>query len=269
MQRYNIIGDIHGRTKWRMLVVDDATNIFLGDYFDPYSSMSFDDMKVNFLEIKEYCMEHGGVMLMGNHDLHYFHHEESSRMDIDSKDEIKELLGGIVSESSIAYAINESIICSHAGFTDPWVRVESEIRSEYKLDETSDACRLADFANELFCKQYYDMCNGKTGELLPSFRFGNHARHIDSYGISPAQSPVWVRPETLCQYAFNKQKITQIVGHTQQYGIRRISLTPANPGPELILVDCLEHPTAQSLLITLNDDGTTKSEINYMYRQTL
>lgn len=34
MQRYNNIGDIHVRTKWRMLVVDDATNIFWGDYFE-------------------------------------------------------------------------------------------------------------------------------------------------------------------------------------------------------------------------------------------
>lgn len=265
MQRYNIIGDIHGRTKWRMLVVDDATNIFVGDYFDSYSFISFDDMKTNFVAIKEYCSEHGGIMLMGNHDLHYFHYEETSRMDIDNKDEIRELLSSIVSEKSIAYAINERIICSHAGFTDPWVMVESATRSEYRLNDTADAYQLATFANELFCKQYYDMSNGKMGEMLPSFQFRNHARQYDSYGISPAHSPVWVRPEALSKYAFNKQNITQIVGHTQQCGIRRVAFATYETESELILVDCLEQNAAQSLLITLNDDGTTEVEINNMY----
>lgn len=237
----------------------------MGDYFDPYSFISFDEMKANFVDIKEYCRQHGGIMLLGNHDLHYFHYEETARMDIENKDEIEELLGGIVSDKSIAYAINEQIICSHAGFTDPWVRVESEIRSSYRLDETADAYRLATFANELFCKQYYDMRNGLTTEMLPSFRFKNHAKHFDTYGVSPAQSPVWVRPETMSQYAYNKQHITQIVGHTQQYGIRRIAFAVDETGPELILVDCLEQTSAQSLLITLNDDGTTATEINRMY----
>jgi len=34
--KYNIIGDIHGRTCWKQLIVSDAINIFVGDYFSPY-----------------------------------------------------------------------------------------------------------------------------------------------------------------------------------------------------------------------------------------
>ena len=33
---YNLIGDIHGRDAWRQLVREDAVNVFLGDYLNPY-----------------------------------------------------------------------------------------------------------------------------------------------------------------------------------------------------------------------------------------
>lgn len=33
---YNLIGDIHGRKIWQQLVREDAVNVFLGDYLDPY-----------------------------------------------------------------------------------------------------------------------------------------------------------------------------------------------------------------------------------------
>ena len=36
--KYNIIGDIHGRTSWKELVIEDGINIFVGDYFSPYHS---------------------------------------------------------------------------------------------------------------------------------------------------------------------------------------------------------------------------------------
>ena len=43
-RNYNIIGDIHGMTNWKMFVKDDAVNVFLGDYFDPYTNISFEKL---------------------------------------------------------------------------------------------------------------------------------------------------------------------------------------------------------------------------------
>ena len=53
-QKYNIIGDTHGRTAWKDLVISDGINIFVGDYFSPYVSMSFEDQLNNFLSIIDY-----------------------------------------------------------------------------------------------------------------------------------------------------------------------------------------------------------------------
>ena len=39
--KFNLIGDIHGRTTWQQLVREDAINVFLGDYFDPYADEGF------------------------------------------------------------------------------------------------------------------------------------------------------------------------------------------------------------------------------------
>ena len=61
---YNIIGDIHGRTYWKNLVMDNAINIFIGDYFSPYGSFPFDDIKKNFLEIVEYKKWHPETILL-------------------------------------------------------------------------------------------------------------------------------------------------------------------------------------------------------------
>lgn len=66
--KYNVIGDIHGRVCWKELIISNAINIFVGDYFSPYDDISFEDCKKNFLEIIEYKKEHPEtVLLYGNH----------------------------------------------------------------------------------------------------------------------------------------------------------------------------------------------------------
>ena len=68
-QKYNIIGDTHGRTAWKDLVISDGINIFVGDYFSPYVNMSFEDQLNNFLSIIDYKREHPEtILLIGNHD---------------------------------------------------------------------------------------------------------------------------------------------------------------------------------------------------------
>ena len=71
--KYNIIGDIHGRKEWNNLVSPEDMNIFLGDYFDPYDNIDFDDLKNNFLDIMGFKINYPNnvILLYGNHDYHY------------------------------------------------------------------------------------------------------------------------------------------------------------------------------------------------------
>ena len=96
---HNIIGDIHGRDCWKHLVDDKLINVFIGDFFDPYTyNISIDDCKRNFGEIIDYKKLHSGntVLLWGNHELHYLLQRELeerySRFDYKNSDEIERIL---------------------------------------------------------------------------------------------------------------------------------------------------------------------------------
>ena len=69
---YNIIGDIHGLDRWKTLVREDATNIFVGDYFDSKDGKSQKEIIANFKDIIAFAKAHPGtILLYGNHDLNY------------------------------------------------------------------------------------------------------------------------------------------------------------------------------------------------------
>lgn len=73
-----IIPDVHGRSFWKEAVdsKDYEKIIFLGDYTDPYEMEGItDDMAVdNFKSIIDYKQQNQDkvVLLLGNHDLHYY-----------------------------------------------------------------------------------------------------------------------------------------------------------------------------------------------------
>ena len=53
--KYNVIGDIHGRTSGKELVIEDGINIFVGDYFSPYHrGYTFEKCMQNFHDIIEF-----------------------------------------------------------------------------------------------------------------------------------------------------------------------------------------------------------------------
>jgi len=71
-----IISDVHGRDQWKQIVTQEADAnkfVFLGDYFDSFDLSGVIQMH-NFKEIIEFKKTSGKeiVMLIGNHDYHYF-----------------------------------------------------------------------------------------------------------------------------------------------------------------------------------------------------
>lgn len=223
MPTYNIIGDIHGRTNWKELVDEDCINVFVGDYFDPYTFIPFVELQHNFQEIIDLKkrLPDKVIMLYGNHDYEYLPGitEESSRYDSLNASKITNLL--TENETmfyGVAYAIEESYIVTHAGITKPWIR-------KY-LPEAIDylPSKMAEAINTLWL-------NNKS-----AFGFRENAEPFDYYGESIDHSPIWVRPISLghCNI-YKRTNVIQIVGHSHVQTITE--------DDNAIFVDCLGTST--------------------------
>ncbi len=229
MPTYNIIGDIHGRDAWKRLVSEDYINIFVGDYFDPYSRIPFEALKRNFLEIIEYKKEHNDkvVLLYGNHDMDYLPciFERNNRYDEVNAQRIQELF--ILNEdlfAGIAYAIGDTYLVSHAGVTNVW-------KSTYLPNASICPTSMAQAINDLWHTD------------KKPFTFKPNHYGFDYYGDDPHHSPLWVRPDSLCMNNLYQNAPTkQIVGHSK---VREIAEVEG-----IILVDCLES-VEQSYQVTL------------------
>lgn len=229
MPTYNIIGDIHGRDAWKRLVREDYINIFVGDYFDPYSPIPFEALERNFLEITEYKKEQKEkvVLLYGNHDMDYLPkiNERNNRYDRANAQRIQELLE-INQElfDGIAYAIGDTYLVSHAGVTSAWKNIYLPV---------TDTCPvgIAQAINDLW----------RTDKK--PFTFAPNHYGYDYYGNDPHHSPLWVRPEALCSNnLYQDTAVKQIVGHSKVREIVEVE--------GIILVDCLES-TEQSYQVTI------------------
>lgn len=121
--RYNIIGDIHGRTCWKDLVQKEAINIFVGDYFSPYHEIPWEEQKQNFLDIINYKTEHSNtILLIGNHDEDHWHCMRSgcSRHDYDHDNEIKQMFEEFADYFQVAFSIENKVLVTHAGVSYVW-----------------------------------------------------------------------------------------------------------------------------------------------------
>jgi hypothetical protein len=234
---YNLIGDIHGRDAWRQLVREDAVNIFLGDYFDPYH---YDDINpgeqelANLLDIIEFKQQHPEtILLLGNHEYHYLSDERYSRYNDLYADRFAQCLLQHWHLFQVAYAIGKRILVSHAGVTQPWCQMVG-------IKEGLSAHDLMQAINDRMNDEYTRSLFGVEHGLDP----------FDSCGMSATASPLWVRPQSLARYGClindEGKEIIQIVGHTQSY---EVILTPP-----LIFVDCLGE-SIQSLLVSYTENG--------------
>lgn len=265
MTKYNIIGDIHGRDCWKDLVDPDRINIFLGDYMDPYDDYSYKELKNNFLDIMSFAKTHPEtILLLGNHDLHYIHEKDNSRMDMKHKRDILDLfLDNIHLFHGVAYAIGDDILVSHAGFTCEWMM---------NVGYTGDGSLLSyeQYTNMLLWKGYHEEDDGKRwfdpkDPGLKEFTFQAYAKFSDYFGTSPGQSPVWIRPTTLEYWSIDINK-DQIVGHTQVPRIVLDNMIDFKDEDKigtgrLILCDCLGYVT-ESLYIDYNGSDDYIYKIN-------
>lgn len=207
-----IIGDTHGRAFWKLISAKEKWDelIFIGDYFDTHDDISGLEQLHNFNEICSFKkgVEKPVIMLIGNHDHHYFpeigytgtsgYQSGLAKNFEASIQENRDLL-------QMAYAF-DNCLCSHAGVGEEWMaRIIRRLGERLKLSLPGyTAEEIAAFVNDMWEHNPKLFCF--TGE--------------DNSGEDMGQTPIWIRPLSLTKDSHEIQKnVIQIVGHTQQYKI--------------------------------------------------
>ena len=255
MTKINVIGDIHGRRNWKELVKEDEVNVFLGDYFDPYDRFTADQLVENFLEIITFKEKHPEtVLLYGNHDHHYIvpaYGGSTSRYNSRMAKRFKELFSefnGLF--KGVAYAPDSKHLITHAGVTKDWLDkyLDTDDFTGIWLPDGSKVpttVEMERFVNGLWSDSketegHHEKCE---------FSFQENCDIWDTYGDTPTQSPIWVRPNTLANYnAYKGTDVVQIVGHTQVERIADLSGEEKTKSGKtvrigLVLTDCLGNTT--------------------------
>jgi hypothetical protein len=144
--KYNIIGDIHSREWFTDVVLDDAVNVFVGDYFSPYDRIDFSKQVEVFCDVLSIKKAHPEttVLLIGNHDEDHWHiRERYSRFDWKHVEDITDMFEVDKDLFQAAYSINNKYLITHAGVTAPWfcnakAYMEGTKQSPYPLIEPNN-----------------------------------------------------------------------------------------------------------------------------------
>ena len=227
-----VIGDIHGRSLWKLIInqEQDADRIiFIGDYFDSFDIKGEEQLN-NFLDIIEYKKTSGKevIMLIGNHDHHYFPEvgdTGTSGYQRIFKHQIEPTVDANREYLQMAYQFDEFLF-SHAGVSSKFM--DSVFGEDgWKLET------MVNDLNELF--KYKPL----------SFNFGmavsmKKMSYLDPYGDNEEQSPIWIRPRSLMSANKNtlRTEVIQVVGHT---GVKKLDIDGAikAAGGRYYLIDCL------------------------------
>ena len=248
-----IIPDLHGRSDWKLIVHRENPDkvIFLGDYFDSFDISGVEQIH-NFKEIIEYketAFTNSGkedqhkthvVMLIGNHDHHYFANVGYSHTSGYQKF-ISHNITQVIEENrhhlQMAYKM-DSFLFTHAGVSPIFMD------HVFGIDGWN-ADNIADDLNELF--KYKPL----------SFLF--NSADYSGCGEHKAQSPIWIRPASLMSANKVTEKIPnglknkyiQVVGHSIQ---NKIDVKGNSTGSRYYFVDVL--PTSGEYMII--EDGVIK-----------
>ena len=208
-----VMGDIHGSTYWKTVIDEnpDCRYLFLGDYLDPYENISAQKLIDNLEEIIRLKKENPDrvILLLGNHDLHYFCSDMPMCTRFDWK--IAEKVSGLFRENIhlFLYAFQEdNCIFTHAGISEKWF--------------------LSDFKGDAR-KNIAEQLNNPLPEQIPALcRYGEYrgGRRGTIGGI------FWADIDELYDPL---PEFTQIVGHNRVEDI----YDHTNNGGRIIFCDCL------------------------------
>jgi DNA repair exonuclease SbcCD nuclease subunit len=239
-----ILGDTHGRSNWKLAIHQEQPDrvIFIGDYFDSFEISGVEQIN-NFKEIiqyKELNPQVEVVMLIGNHDHHYFPevgYTGTSGYQAGVGHSITQVIDENRHHLQMAYGFGDYLF-THAGVSPVFLdRV-------FGKDDWSKESIVVDL-NELF--RYKPK----------AFEFSG----LDSSGDSTTQTPIWIRPRSLMTVNKNHEKglkkdYIQIVGHTQ---MRKLDLTGSDKftGGRYYFIDTMD--TSGEYLVIQDNNLTVNS----------
>lgn len=121
-----VVGDVHLRNFWKKLKDDktDRTIVFLGDYLDPYHTVSPEDAIQELKNLFEWAEDnsHRVKLLIGNHDMFYIKGKTYAccRHYWSNFDEISQIYKEYAHLLNYAYQENDALF-THAGVSNDWI----------------------------------------------------------------------------------------------------------------------------------------------------
>ena len=217
MERPTIaIGDVHGLDLWRDVVEahPECRVVFLGDYLDPYGYVHKGKLLDNLRAIMQLKRDRPEdvVLLLGNHDLHYFCDEAcvGTRFDMEIAADASKLFLDNIHLFQYAFQYGEYLF-THAGVSQEW----------FDNDFCGDAAR-----------PIADQLNNPAADQVPALlRVGSArgGRACDTGGIFWADKSELEEP----LYGF-----TQIVGHNR---VAEVTEHTGPGGGRIVFCDCLHN----------------------------
>ena len=200
-----VLGDTHGRSNWKLAVYQDKPDrvIFIGDYFDSFDISGVEQI-ANFKEIIKYKEDNPQVevvMLIGNHDYHYFP-EVGYTGTSGYQSKIAPSITQVIDENrynlQMAYGF-DNYLFTHAGVSPV-------------------------FMDEVFGENDWSIENVVV-DLNEMFKYKPRAfdfNGFDATGDNTTQTPIWIRPRSLMSVNKKhpkglKKDYIQVVGHTQMH----------------------------------------------------
>ena len=210
------IGDVHGLDLWRDVVEahPECRVVFLGDYLDPYGYVHKGKLLNNLRAIMQLKRDRPEdvVLLLGNHDLHYFCDEAcvGTRFDMEIAADASKLFLDNIHLFQYAFQYGEYLF-THAGVSLEW----------FDNDFCGDAAR-----------PIADQLNNPAADQVPALlRVGSArgGRACDTGGIFWADKSELEEP----LYGF-----TQIVGHNR---VAEVTEHTGPGGGKIVFCDCLRN----------------------------
>lgn len=232
-----VLGDTHGRSNWKLAIHQEEPVdrvIFLGDYFDSFDISGVEQID-NFKQIIQYKENNPQVevvLLIGNHDHHYFP-EIGYTGTSGYQNKIAPSITQVIDENrhhlQMAYEFGEYLF-THAGVSPVF------------MDQV--------FGSNGWSKDYIETDLNELFKYKPrAFNFNG----LDAYGDNSTQTPIWIRPRSLMSSNKKHEKglkkdYIQIVGHT---GMRQIDLDGKATHGRYYFIDTME--TSGEYLIIEDD----------------
>jgi predicted MPP superfamily phosphohydrolase len=240
-----VLGDTHGRSNWKLAIYQEEPIdrvIFIGDYFDSFEFSGVEQID-NFKQIIQYKENNPQVevvLLIGNHDYHYFPEIGYN--------------GTSGYQSKIAPSITQVI-----------EENRNHLQMAYQMDKFlfTHAGVSPVFMDEVFGENDWTIENVVV-DLNEMFRYKPKAfefNGFDAYGDNTTQTPIWIRPRSLMSANKKhdkglKKDYIQIVGHT---GMKKLDLKGSDQftGGRYYFIDTME--TSGDYLIIEDNQLRTNS----------